>query len=154
MLVGCRPIRYFGRRSARAGIVQELADDLDLIRRDQRWRMTAILNSVDAHVAIPTLHILENSFGEQIGLLSADHQDGNIDGIPVFPEVHAVMPGVSKGVGNIRIAKRLEAASLRAPCNTVRRQMPPVRILQPAERSQNPTVVALGLLDHLEGLWR
>ena len=68
--------------------------------------MTAFLNGVDAHVAIPAHHVLENGFGQQVRSLSADHENGHFDGVPVFPEVYAVMPGVSKGVGNVRVGWR------------------------------------------------
>ena len=38
--------------------------------------------------------------------------------------------------------------------HTMRRQMPPVRILQSSERRQNPPVVAFGLFDRLKGFRR
>ena len=57
-------------------------------------------------------------------------------------------------MGDIRVAKRLETASLRVPCDAVHRQMLPVRIFQLPEGSQDPTVIALGLLDRPERLWR
>ena len=116
--------------------------------------MTAILDGVDADVAIAAHHVLENGFGEQIGLLPADHQDGDVDGVPVFPEIDAVVPGVSKGMGNVRIAQRFEAARLRAPCDTMRCQMPPVRILQLPEGPENLSIIAFGLFDRLKGFWR
>jgi hypothetical protein len=66
--------------------------------------MATVRNRVDAHIAIPAPHILENSFGKQIGLLPAQHQNWDVDGIPVFPKVDAVMPGVAKGMANVRVA--------------------------------------------------
>ena len=131
-----------------------MGDDLDLIVGDQGRRMTAVLNCVDPHVTIPAHHVPENGLGEQIRLLPANHQNGDVDRIPVFPAVDAVMPGVSKCMGNIRIAERLEAASLRAPRDTMPCQVPPVCILKLPEGRQNPSVVDFGLFDRLEGLWR
>jgi hypothetical protein len=94
------------KRSACAGgvAIEEFGDNLDLIVGDQGWRMTTILNGVNPHVAIPAHHVLENGFGKQIGLLPTEHQNGDIDRIPVFPEIDTVMPRVSKGMGNVRVA--------------------------------------------------
>src|SRR2546423_14498637 len=116
--------------------------------------MAAILNCVDTYVAISSHHVLENGFREQIGLLPTYHQNGDANRVPVFPEVYAVMPRVSKRMGNIRIAKRLEAASVGTPCDAVRRQMPPVRILKLSKGTQNSPVVAFSLINRLERLWR
>ena len=52
-------------RSACAAVaVQKLGDNLDLIVRDQGRCMTAVLNCMNAHVAIPAYHLLENGFGK------------------------------------------------------------------------------------------
>src|SRR3954469_9411565 len=124
------------KHSALSGVVaaQKLRYDLDLFVSDQGRRMPAVRDGVNADIAIAPHHVLEDAFGKQIRLLPAYDQNGDIDRIPVFPEVDAVMPRVSKGLSDVRIAQRLEAARLRAPDHTMRRQMPPVHILQSPER--------------------
>jgi hypothetical protein len=107
----------------------------------------------DADIAIAPHHVLENGLGKQIRLLPAYHQN-DVDRIPVFPEIEAVVPGISKGMGDVRITQRFVTAPLHAPYHTMRCQMPPVRILQLPERRQNPPVVAFGLIDRFKGLWR
>src|SRR3954467_4123940 len=107
--------------------------------------MAAIRNGVDADIAIAPRHVLEDGFGKQIRLLPAYHQNGDVDRVPVFPEVDAIVPRVLKSMGNARIAQRPEAAPLRAPCHAMRRQMPPVRILEPPEGRQNAPIIGFGL---------
>src|SRR4051794_20469646 len=149
-------VRFGIKRSPLSGVVaaQKLRHDLDLVVSDQGRRMAAIRNGVDADIAIAPHHVPEDGFGKQVRLLPAYHKNGEVDRVPVFPEIDAVVPGVSKGMGDIRIAQRPEAAPLRAPDHTMRCQMPPVRILQLPERSQNPPVVAFGLFDRLKESWR
>src|SRR3954447_1353122 len=149
-------VRFGIKRSRLSGVVaaQKLRNDLDLVVSDQGRRMAAIRNGVDADIAIAPHHVPEDGFGKEIRLLPAYHKNGEVDRVPVFPEIDAVVPGVSKGMGDIRIAQRPEAAPLRAPDHTMRCQMPPVRILQLPERRQNPPVVAFGLFDRLKGSWR
>ena len=104
-------------RSAWTEVVaaQKLRHDLDLVVSDQGRRMAAVRNGVDADIAIAPHHVLEDAFGKQIRLLPAYYQNGDVDRVPVFPEIDAVVPRVSKGMGDVRIAQRLEAAALRAP---------------------------------------
>src|SRR5205807_8311781 len=132
----------------------KLLQDLNLVVSDQGRRMAAVRDSVDADIAIAPHHVLEEAFREQIRFLPTDHQNGDIDRVPVFPEIDAVVPWISKRMSDVRIAQRPEAAPLRAPSHTVHRQMLPVRILQSPERRQNPPVIAFGLFDRLKGFWR
>ena len=97
-------VHHARERSAWTKVVaaQKLRDDLDLVVSDQGRRMAAVRDGVDADIAIPSHHVLENGLGKQIRLLPTYHQNGDVDCVPVFPEIDAVVPGVSKGMGDVR----------------------------------------------------
>src|SRR5207248_2482276 len=149
-------VQFGIKRSALSGVVaaQKLRHDLYLVVSNQGRRMPAVRDGVDADITIAPHHVLEDAFGKQIRLLPAYYQNRDSDRVPVFPEIDAVVPGVSKGMSDVRIAQRIEAAPLRTPGHAMRRQMPPVRILQSPERRQNPPIVAFGLVHGLKGFWR
>ena len=46
--------------------------------------MAAVCNDVDADIVIAPHHVLEDGFGEQIRLLPAYHQNGDVDRLQYF----------------------------------------------------------------------
>lgn len=99
--------------------------------------MAAILHDVRHRIAVSAQHTREDVFGKKIRFFSPNHQDGNVDSIPIFPEVHAIVPRISERVRDIGIAQGLVALPLRLPFHAVNRQMTPVLVFQFSERSQN-----------------
>ena len=91
--------------SARGFSFEKRPNDLDLISRDQGWCMAAIFYVVRRRMTVSAQHACENVFRKKVGLLASDNQDGNVDSIPVFPEVHAVVPGIAERMCNFRVAQ-------------------------------------------------
>ncbi len=133
-------------------VTQKTRDNVDLILRDQGWRVAAILHRIRRRIAVPAQHVGKHRLAKQIGLLPADDQNGYIDSVPIFPEVDAVVPGIAERMGDPWIAQRLEALPLRLPFHTMDGQMTPMLILQFPERSQYPPVVEFRRLDRIETL--
>ena len=67
--------------------------------------MAAILHDVRGRIAVSAQHSCEDVFRKKVGLFAPHHQDGNVDSVPIFPEVHAIVPRIAEGVRNIRIAQ-------------------------------------------------
>ena len=95
---------------------------------------------------------LEYVLRQKVGFLASDHQDRNVDSVPVFPEVHAVVPGIAERVRNIRVTQRLVSLPLRLPFHAIDRQMTPMLIFQFSERRQNATKIQFGCWDSFEAL--
>jgi hypothetical protein len=79
--------------------------NLDLVSGDQGRCMAAILHDVRTRIAVPAQHACEDIFRKKVGFFSPHHQDGNVDSIPIFPEVHAIVPRISERVRNVGIAQ-------------------------------------------------
>ena len=83
--------------------------------------MAAILYDVRGCFAISAQHSCEDVFRKKVGLFASDHQNRNVDGIPVFPEVHAVVPGIAERVRYARVTQRLVVLSFRLPFHAINR---------------------------------
>ena len=84
--------------SASGPTLEKCINNLDLIWCDQRRCMAAILHDVRSSVAISPQHVREDICRKKIRLFASDHQNRNINSIPVFPEVHAIVPGITERV--------------------------------------------------------
>ena len=87
-----------------AVFVEKCLNDPNLIPRYQGWRMAAILYGVCRRIAVPTQHVCEDIFRKEIRCLSSHHQNGDVDSIPVFPKVYAVVPRIAERVRDVRVA--------------------------------------------------
>ena len=65
----------------------------------------AIFYGVRGCFAIPAQHSCEDVFRKKVGLFASDHQDRNVDSVPIFPEVYAVVPRIAEGLCNARVTQ-------------------------------------------------
>ena len=91
--------------SARSTAFEKGFNNLNLISRDQGRCMATIFYDVRRRVTVSTQHSCEDVFREKIRSLPLYHQDRNVDRVPIFPQVHAVVPGIAERVGNTRVAQ-------------------------------------------------
>ena len=115
--------------------------------------MAAILYDVRGCVTVPAQHSCEDVFRQKVRLFASDHQDRNVDGVPIFPEVYAVVPRVAERMRNVRIVQRLVALAFGLPFHAVNRQMAPMLVLQFSERCQDATKLQFRRVNGFETLW-
>ena len=92
--------------SASGAYFEKAVNNLDLISNDQGWCVAAVLRGECRGITISAQHSLEYVFRQKVGLFASDHEYGDVNGVPILPEVHAVVPGIAKGVRDFRIAQR------------------------------------------------
>jgi hypothetical protein len=83
---------------------EKTVNNLNLISGDQGRCVAAVLRGECRSITISAQHSLEYVFRQKVGLLASDHQDGDVDRIPILPEVHAIVLRIAKRVRDVRIA--------------------------------------------------
>src|SRR6476660_7256837 len=139
--------------SASGADFEKAVNNLDLISGDQGWCVAAVLRGECRGIPISAQHTLEYFFRQKVGLFASDHQYGDVNGVPILPEVHAVVPGITKRVRDVRIAQRLIAVAFGLPFHAMDRQMTPMFVFQFAERRQDATKIQFRRVDGYETLW-
>src|ERR1035437_6968394 len=123
--------------SASSSTFEKSLHDLNLISRNQGRCMAAISYHVRRRITVSAQHSCEDVFGKKVGLFPSHYQDGDVDSVPIFPQVHAVLPRISERVSNVRVAQRFVALPLRLPFHAMNRQMTPMLVFQFSQRRQH-----------------
>ena len=116
--------------SASGADFEKAVNNLDLISGDQGWCVAAVLRDECRGITISAQHTLEYVFRQKVGLFASDHQYGDVNGVPILPEVHAIVPGITKRVRDVRIAQQLIAVAFGLPFHAMDRQMTPMFVFQ------------------------